>query len=43
VPRYQRIVATIARTIEIMIEIDVLMLPALSEIDSMAATTSVDR
>jgi predicted helicase len=40
---YQRIVATIARTIEIMIEIDVLMLPALSEIDSMAATTSVDR
>jgi hypothetical protein len=33
---YQRIVATIARTIEIMVEIDALMLPALTDIEYVA-------
>jgi len=43
IEHYQRIVATVARTVEIMVEIDTLMLPAFTDIDiDYVATPAVD-
>ena len=43
IEHYQRIVAAIARTVEIMVEIDTLMLPMLTDIDiAYVATPAVE-
>lgn len=41
IERYQRIVAAIGRTIQLMVKIDALMLPTLAEIDYVAAAPDV--